>query len=329
MKRKTTDTVAVTGATGFVGRHAVAELLRRGHHVRALVRDRGRASLPAGVELVEGAIGNRDAIAALAAGATALIHAAGIVSASRDADYFRVNADPLPAIAAAATAAGVSRMVHVSSLAAREPSISAYAASKRRAEELLAPLADRLSLIMLRPPAIYGPGDRATLPLLRELTRPIALIPGRRRARFSLLHVGDFARLLADQATGGPQGIHEADDGREGGYGWDDVIAMAAAAEGRPRHALFLPRPVVAAAGWTALTWSRLSGRPNMVNPGKVRELYHPDWLCRTPRLVPERAIEFDRGFADTLAWYRQEGWLPPRRRTDRSRTHATPRAET
>ena len=63
--------VLVMGGTGFVGRHAVAELLRRGHHVRALVRDRGRASLPAGVELVEGAIGNRDAIAALAAGATA------------------------------------------------------------------------------------------------------------------------------------------------------------------------------------------------------------------------------------------------------------------
>jgi len=329
MKRKTTHTVAVTGATGFVGRHAVAELLRRGHRVRALVRDADRARLPGEVELVEGAIENADAVARLATGATALIHAAGIVSATRDADYFRVNADPLPAIALAAIAAGVSRMIHVSSLAAREPDISAYAASKRKGEELLSPHGENISLLILRPPAIYGPGDRATLPLLRELTRSVALIPGRRAARFSLLHAGDLARLMADQAMGAAEGIHDVDDGKEGGYGWNDVIATAGMAEGRPRQAFFLPGTLVAMAGWAALFWSRLSGTPGMVNPGKARELYHPDWLCRAPRLVPDRAMGFDRGFAETLVWYRQEGWLPPRRQTDRSSAHSTPKART
>ncbi|MBM3520561.1 MAG: NAD-dependent epimerase/dehydratase family protein, partial [Alphaproteobacteria bacterium] len=157
MKRKTTHTVAVTGATGFVGRHAVAELLRRGHKVRALVRDAGRARLPDGVSLVSGDLGDRAAMARLVEDATSLVHVAGAVSALRAADYFRANADPLPAIAEAAIAASVQRMIHVSSLAAREPMLSDYAASKRKAEELLAPHGARISLLMLRPPAIYGP----------------------------------------------------------------------------------------------------------------------------------------------------------------------------
>lgn len=329
MKRKTTHTVAVTGATGFVGRHAVAELVRRGHKVRALVRDTGRARLPDGVGLVAGDLGDPAAIASLTEGATSLVHVAGAVSALRAADYFGANADPLPAIAEAAIAAGVRRMIHVSSLAAREPTLSAYAASKRRAEELLAPHGARLSLLILRPPAIYGPGDRATLPLLKTLTQSIAFIPGRRGARFSLLHVGDLARLLADQVTGDAAGIHDVDDGREGGYGWPEVLAVAATAEGRPSRALFLPAALVAMVGLAAQGWSRLSGRPGMVNPGKVRELYHPDWLCRAPRLVPEKARGFECGFAETLAWYRQEGWLPPRRQPDRSSARSTPKART
>ena len=176
-----TRIVAITGATGFAGRHAVAELLRRGHRLRALVRSPEAAGLPAGVETGEGRSCRSGALRQLVTGADAVVHLAGALAAFDREGYFRVNAQGTEALAEAALAAGTRRFVHVSSLAAREPQLSHYGASKRAGEEAVARHAAALNAVIIRPPAVYGPGDRGTLPLIRELTRPVAAIPGRPR----------------------------------------------------------------------------------------------------------------------------------------------------
>lgn len=312
-------TIAITGGTGFAGRHAVAELLRRGHRLRALVRTPAKADLPAGVETVAGDLSDPAALARLTAGADAVVHLAGALTALDREGYFRVNEAGTQALVRAARAAGTPRFVHVSSLSAREPGLSSYGASKRAGEEAVLAEQDALNAVVIRPPAVYGPGDKGTLPLIKELTRPVAAIPGRREARFSLIHGRDLARLIAGALEGPEQGLHEVSDGKPGGYGWDDLVSAAAAFRGAPIRALFLPRAVPMVVAGAAEALAKLSGRPGMVNRGKVAELYHPDWVSRAGTLALPDATSFAKGFAETVAWYRAAGWLPPGRVADRS----------
>ena len=312
-------TIAITGATGFAGDHAVSELVARGYRLRALVRDPARARLPASVAVIAGDLFDGTALDRLLAGADGVLHLAGAISALRPHDFFRVNAHGTVALAEAARRHGVGRFVHVSSLSAREPQLSAYGASKRAGEEAVAGLMEPLNAVILRPPAVYGPGDRATLPLLRELTKPVAVIPGRRDSRFSLIHAADLARLCADALETDMSGLHEISDGTPGGYGWDDLMAIAGRERGATVRAIFLPRPIPQAVALAAEAVARISGKPGMVSRGKIAELYHPDWVARDggPRLAAP--ITFAKGLPETLAWYRQAGWLPQAAATDRS----------
>lgn len=312
--------VAITGATGFAGRHGVDALLQRGYRLRALVRTPAKAELPAAVETVTGSLADHAAVKRLLDGTQAAVHFAGALAAFGREGFFGVNARGTAALAEAALAAGTGRFVYISSLAAREPQLSHYAASKRAAEEAV--LRTALNALIVRPPAVYGPGDRGTLPLIRELTRPIAVIPGRPDARFSLIHAGDLARIVAAGIEGTEQGIHEVSDGRPGGYGWADLVGAASALRGSPIRALFLPRAVTAAVALAAEAAARLTGRPGLVNRGKIAELYHPDWVCRDGTLHLASPIDFEQGLAETVAWYRAAGWLPRSPAADRSPPH-------
>lgn len=310
-------TIAITGATGFVGRHTVTELLRHGHRLVALVRNPAVAGLPADVKIVPGDLADVQAMARLVRGADTVVHVAGAIAAARAADYFRHNAEASRALADAALRAGVGQFVFASSLAARHHELSPYGASKLAAEQALSALGGRISLTMLRAPAVYGPGDRGTLPLIRELTHGIAVIPARRNARFSLMYVGDLARVLAATVADPAGGLVELSDGRAGGYCWDDLLAIAERIEGREIRPLFLPRAVAAVAAAAAGGVARITGRPGMVNPGKVNELYHDDWVARGEGWPLPGMVTFEQGLPLTLAWYRAEGWLPPPRRPD------------
>jgi nucleoside-diphosphate-sugar epimerase len=312
-------TIAITGATGFAGGHVLAALLARGHRVKALVRNLAAARLPDGVQQVQGDVLNADALEQLLKGADAVVHLAGVLSALTPHEYFRINAHGTVAMAEAAARAGTGRFVHVSSLAAREPALSPYGASKRAGEDAISKLSAALNAVIIRPPAVYGPGDRGTLPLIKELTRPIAAIPGSADARFSLIHGADLARIIVAAIEGGETGIHEVSDGRDGGYAWPDLIRIAEEHRGGRIRPVFLPRAVPQGVALAAEALARFTGKPGMVNRGKVRELYHRDWVCRTGTLAVDQPITFAQGFPETLAWYREAGWLPHRSGTDRT----------
>ena len=309
--------IPITGATGFAGRHAVAELLLRGHRLRALVRSPEKAGLPEGVELVKGDLADAEALVQLTDGADAIVHLAGALTGLDCAAYFSVNELGTRALADAAQRAGVRRFVHISSLAAREPQLSSYAASKRAGEDIVRARMAALNAILIRPPAVYGPGDRGTLPLIKELTRPVAAIPGLPNARFSLIHGRDLARIIAIAVQSDTHGLHEVSDNKPGGYGWGDLISTASGFRAAPIRPIFLPRAIPATVAGLAEGLSRLTGKPGMVNRGKIAELYHPDWVARTGTLALADPTSFNTGFAETVTWYRNAGWLPRGRGTD------------
>ena len=264
-------------------------------------------------ETVAGDLADGDALARLVRGASAVIHMAGAIAAPDRSSFFAINAEGTARLAEAAAQAGVRRFIHISSLAAREPELADYGASKREAEERLRGYQDRMAVMMLRPPAIYGPGDRATLPLFAQMVRRVAVIPGTPTARFSLLYVDDFARAVTAALDGPETGIHEVDAGQPNGYAWPDLLAAAARHEGHKVTPVYLPRAV-------AMTLARLI--PALpLKQGKVRELYHPDWVCRAGSFRLDGAVRFDEGLPLTLAWYRQAGWLPQTGRADKSQS--------
>jgi 2-alkyl-3-oxoalkanoate reductase len=310
-------TVALTGATGFIGRHVAATLRGRGHLVRALVRRRGALPDRDGMSVVPGSLEDDDSLAELLRGAEAIVHAAGVVKASCRSAYHAANADGTARLARRAAERGCRSFVLVSSLAARQPGLSYYAESKAMGERAALRFADRFALTIVRPPAVYGPGDRSTLPLLRGLSRGWLPAPAGVAARFSLLFVTDLARLgpaLLDRALGPSGVVLEPDDGCDGGYSWRDLAAAAEAALGRRVRLVELPKPPLAALGGLLELSARASGRSPALSRDKVEELFHPDWVCdaRSLAAVPgwRPAVDLCAGLRSTLAWYRDEGWL-------------------
>ncbi|MBE7216899.1 MAG: NAD-dependent epimerase/dehydratase family protein [Caulobacteraceae bacterium] len=304
---------AVTGGTGFLGRHLVAALLADGWRVRALVRrSPGDASWPEGrVELVAGDLDDAGSLERLCRGAQAVVHAAGAIKARRRSTFEAVNVTGAAATAAAAARAAApgAAFVLVSSLAAREPGLSAYAQSKRRGEDAVRRALGEAACVA-RPCALYGPGDRETLALFRAASGPVApvLAP---RARVCLMHGADAGRALAALARAPAAGVVELSDARPQGYGWREIMSAAAQAVGaRPRQ-VRVPAAAIRALGLLGDVGRRLGASP-MLTSGKARELLHEDWSVGAATAAPAPEYDLARGFSQTVAWYRARGWLPP-----------------
>jgi len=194
----------------------------------------------------------------------------------------------------------------LSSLAAREPQLSSYAASKRAAEEAIARRSG--PWLAVRAPAVYGPGDRETLAYFKMAKRGFALQPDQPQARLSLIHVEDLAEALAlvlDRSL--PSGILEIDDGHPGGYSHEDMAKAAAAALGRPVRSVPIGQGLMSAIA----TVNCLRPGAQILTPNKVRELFHADWTARGGGLPGFSARhELQEGFDHTILWYRSHRWL-------------------
>lgn len=299
---------AVTGATGFVGNHLLNALDAAGWRVRALAR---RPQPPrASITWLNGDLANADALEALVVGADAVFHLAGAIKGLDAAAFDRANIHGTQALIAAMARMDSARLVHISTLAARLAHLSDYARSKAAAEDLVA--ASGLAWTIIRPPAVYGPGDTETLQLFKAAQGWLTPVP-RPDQRLAIIHVHDLARAIVSAANPVMIGQKiEVGDGES--YSMADLVQRLARATGGGGRALAVPRGLVELIA-QAIQWrARRTGVAHVLSPAKVNELYHPNWtvadttLTRrtgwTPQIVPEE------GFADTMRWYREQGWM-------------------
>jgi nucleoside-diphosphate-sugar epimerase len=269
--------LAITGGTGFVGTRLIALATAAGHEVRALTR---REQAPREhIEWVAGDLGDGAALARLCEGADAVIHVAGVVNAPDRAGFAVGNIAGTHNMLSAAEVAGVGRFVHVSSLAAREPGMSDYGWSKAEAEELVEN--SLLDTIVVRPPAIYGPGDMEMLELFRLAKKGIALLPP--GGRLSVIEVGDLGRLFLALAACKHAGrSFDCDDGRDN--------------------------------GWSHKEFGLVRGKGAKLTPDRVAYFCHEDWVIDSTRRPPaslwKPQVETHAGLAATAAWYREQGLL-------------------
>lgn len=310
--------IALTGATGFVGKALVPKLMAAGHHVRALARDPDRLAQSNILMIVKGSLADAGAVTRLVSGCDVVLHVAGAVSGLTADDFMHANFHGTNSIALAAKEQGVKRFVYVSSLAATQPHLGPYGKSKAIAEQSLKVVFEESQLLILRPSAVYGPGDTATLPLLQALLSNTAVIPGTSENRFGMIHVDDLANILVEAATGMATGTRELDDA-QGGHSWHELVALTRQHFGTPRRVIYLPRALAMAAGFVGDAFTLLSRKPSMVRSHQMRQLYHQNWVCAAPGWPRSNAIALAQGLPETVRWYQKQGQLPQSQPMDRS----------
>ncbi|MCJ2180289.1 NAD-dependent epimerase/dehydratase family protein [Novosphingobium album (ex Hu et al. 2023)] len=300
--------VALTGATGFVGQAVLDEALKAGYAVRALTRrdQPGREN----VHWVRGELGDTASLAELTRGVDAAIHVAGVVNAPDAAGFEAGNVTGTLNLIETAVAKGIPRFVHVSSLSAREPDLSAYGASKARAEKLIK--ASPLDWTIVRPPAIYGPRDKEMFELFRAARWGVIPTPAEGRA--SMIHVEDLARLLVTLAHSGNDisgRTFEPDDGKAQGWDHYELARAIGWAMGRRPKVLGLSRKSLERA---ARVDNFFRGTKAKMTLDRAAYFSHPDWVVSPGGAVPsslwQPRIATREGLKATAQWYRDNKWL-------------------
>ena len=282
--------IAVTGATGFIGRNLLT-LLPAGMRVKALVRParlKAFRRLFPKVEWVVGDLSSPQALEKLVAGTEAVIHLAGAIRGTSYEDFAATNLKGFLNLVAAASRAGVKRFLYVSSLAARHPYLSPYAATKRQAEDLLRQ--SPLRWQVFRPPAVYGPYDEGLTPLIKLMLKGVLPVPGDPENRFSLIYVFDLCQAILSWLEKDLEAckIYELHDGRPGGYSWLEVREIVARITGKTPRLVVVPENILRMAGYGSLLASKIIGKAPLFSHYKVSELCHPDWTCDNEEITKD-----------------------------------------
>lgn len=320
--------VLVTGATGFVGGHVVSELLAAGHTVFALVRspEKAGALLSQGVNLVRGDLASLNPQATSLPRVDAVIHLAGLIQAIRPTDFFRINTDGTKRLLLLLEEQRPKKFILVSSLSARGPNrlandlkgvgpVSHYGQSKLDAESAALEYADRFPVTIVRPPVVYGPGDKATLPLFQMLQKGIFLLPAGREDRLSFVYVRDLAQVLTrlvETPRPGAGPYYPADGDK--GCDWDFFLKAAEDAFEKSVVTIRLPKVIAGGVAWINEQVGRLSGRVPFFTLDKYRELRATYWFCSSKNCRDDLKLPaftgIKTGLKLTRQWYERQGWL-------------------
>ncbi|MCW8797291.1 MAG: NAD-dependent epimerase/dehydratase family protein [Chlorobium sp.] len=327
--------ILVTGATGFIGAVVVDYLKSRGDTVRVLTRpesDPGKASSMK-VEILTGRYDDPASLRKALEGMDMVFHLAGVTKSVDEKGFYDGNVLPVKNLLESVMQVnpGLKRFLLVSSLAAAGPAdnpdpgsreeddskpVSVYGESKLEAEKICLSFRDRLPVTIVRPPAVYGPGDRDVLQFIRMLQKGLVLGAGDvKKQRLSLVHVDDLVRgmVMAAESPAGTGEMYYITSPK--GYSWEELSAAAARELGVKRiFSISLPKSLMKMLGYVAGSISSVTGRSGFLNPDKVSEMVQDYWVC-SPRKAERQlgftsAVSLEDGMHTTIAWYREKGWL-------------------
>lgn len=277
-------TIALTGASGFIGRAIADRFCQAGLKVRGLVRT-SREIPPfehPNFTRIDGSLDNIESLHQLVEGCTGLVHSAGTIRGLKRNDFWPTNVQGIDNVLRVCLAQShPPRIVHLSSLAAREPSLSPYAWSKREGELLIEKNAGPLHWTIIRPPAVYGPNDKALLPLFKLGKKGIGLRLGSPASKFSLIHVHDLTDVILRslEVDGIHSTIFEVDDGFLNGYSWESVFQVI---NPHMKIHLAVPPKLLWFMGKSNEILSRVFRYSPLFTTGKVAELTHTNWVCNS-----------------------------------------------
>jgi NADH dehydrogenase len=313
----------LTGATGFVGRAVLRELIARGHQAVCLVRDReaflaSARELPRDrIEVVSGSIFDTDSLAAAAQGADAAIHLVGIIQEDRlrGQTFRRVLVDGSVNVFAACQAAGVRRYAHMSALGTRKDAVSEYHKMKWLAECHLRD--SGLDWTIFRPSIIHGPDGEfmsmmktfacdVSVPALGFFPLPIPMIPyfGDGMNKLQPISVRDVAHCFV-ACLSKPQTIGKVYElGGPESVTWKELYRICRATIPGALHWKPIVGQPVAAAKFIAMTLMKLPLLPRTLrfNVSQV-QMSQEDSVCDIAPVESTFGIKL-RDFRAELATY-------------------------
>ncbi|MBI5212187.1 MAG: NAD(P)-dependent oxidoreductase [Nitrospirae bacterium] len=316
----------VTGATGFIGSHLAAALIREGFNVKCLVRNRSRLRFleDMNVKIVKGDCTDRDSLIDAVKGVDYVFHLAGLTKACSEEDYYNANFKGTENIVRAVVenTPDIKRFVYLSSLAAAGPSydgkplkedcepmpVSVYGKTKLEGEKIVTANGKNIPVTVIRPPAVYGPRDRDLLVFFKMIKSGV--VPYWGRCYYSFLYVEDLINgiirsALSKEAEGE---IFFMSDGNI--YSTDDIITAISDALQRRPVKLTIPKFVMPLLGMLS---EKLRG-VNIINSDKIKEMRHAYWVCdaskAATKLKFEPKIKIKEGAQWTADWYRIHRWL-------------------
>ena len=331
--------VLVTGASGFIGPSLVAALRTAGHDVSCLVRPTSSIARlqPLGVNLVTGDVNHFESLSTAVGSADCVYHLAGRTHAWSRKMFLQANERGTQnLLEACARRDNPPTVVVVSSLAAAGPAnatqpkrehepetpVSHYGHSKLAGERAARSYADKLPISIVRPPVVFGPGDRDGLVMFRGINRtglhvvlrgqelPLSLISSPDLAA-ALLLVGESGERLAPEGEKG-RGVYHVADPQIVPYA--ELGQLAAVALNRRVRIVKLRKWAFA----IAASWGEVAGRarrkPALVTFDKLREATAGGWVCSTEKIQTHLgfapALPLSERYRETVEWYRAEGWL-------------------
>ena len=321
----------ITGATGFIGSHLRRELQRSGWEVAALVRSAASAQAlrDEGIQVLEGDLTAPSSLKGIGSGVDVVFHLAAQLNLHGvAASEYSKNSDGTRNLIDALRLSSISRFISVSSIAAIgirnvhkidesfpcSPDLP-YGVSKLRADkvQLDAHRKDGFPAIILRPPTVYGPGERYNfLSLCRAIQSGRFLLIGDGRNRIDFCWVGNLVNALVLAAEKGSPGevYFVADDPV---LSFAETVTTIGSLVGRPVHPLRLPVSLAFAASLPLAAMGRLTGRSVPLNPKRVRTMVSDmcfDLSKIRTHLGFANSGTFSENAARTIEWYRDEGLL-------------------
>lgn len=319
--------ICVTGASGFLGRHLLPVLEESGAEITCIVRQSSDVTgLRGQIKKVD--FHDSNSLKKALRGQEILVHLAAVLFGYNYQDYLSENS--LIAFNLAQAAKNLERVLHVSSLAAAGPEknlpgkkenatpapVSAYGWSKLLSESILQKELDS-RVVIVRPPIIYGSGDKGMLPVFRGISRGFAAVPGK-SFPVSLIHVKDAARAILNCLHPQADGIYHVSDGHP--IEMSEFYRKASVALGRkkPVRIFNLPLPIMKVSahvcGFLGKLGKSPTSRPPEWNPDKFREAGAGGWVCDDSRIHRELGflphITLEAGLHETIEGYRKQGQL-------------------
>ena len=322
--------IFVTGGTGFIGSHLIDHFLDyKDTEIFALVRDLNNLKWLTGLKItpLEGDLLN---IPALPSDIDYVFHIAGSIKAYKMADYYTVNLQGTASLFQSLISQQISpkKVVYLSSLAATGPSkngtpvreddepcpVSSYGKSKLEGEIEVLKFKDRLSIVIPRVGAVYGPRDRSFVPYFRAIKRGILASIGSSKQLISLIYVKDLVQALElciQKNTESGEVFHIADPQV---YTSDEMGIAAAKIMNVKLKKVKFPVPLAYTAAVISEIIGKIKNSPGVFNRQRFQELKQEVWLADSTKareilgFAPRYSLQ--KGVEETINWYLEQGWL-------------------
>jgi nucleoside-diphosphate-sugar epimerase len=324
--------VLITGATGFIGSHIAEALHRKGYQLRCLVRRTSDLTwlnkLP--IEYHYGDLFDIDALRTAARDVDYIYHVAGLTKAKTKEEYFRSNHLATKNILSAVADANpnLKRFIHISSQAAVGPSdpgkpideqtpfhpITTYGISKMEAEKECLKMMDTFPITIARPPAVYGPRDKDVFEFFNTMNKGLQPMIGFGQKYVSLIHVRDLADgiILAGEHPDGRGQTYFISSERY--YNWREVGDITSHIMNKRALRLHIPEWGVYTVATFAELFSIFSKKPALINFEKAKDIVQDAWTCDISKAKQQLGFReshsLETGIKETVAWYKQQGWL-------------------